>query len=304
MPDMLQLPDDVREWVREVFGACNHAVAAKMSRVPTAHETSLDLTFIERLSRFATPIRFESEWVVRLDAHYLGGGRHFGEWEVADVGLLVMFRRRGALIRTKVALLQSKRLYPDEQGFSEDEAIDYMVGFGRLMQTDEDYLSIIEPRRFTFTKSSHYKAFRVGDRQFEAIRQYEEKYGIPVHYLLYHPLILPHQQVIPISAAEEFDDACEAGCRVIAASTVNSTLGKFDSGYSPSFDDIRRIPSDATAGGAWPGWKLEDFVAVRVLDCHEGYVAADSNDQGLFRVFNRRSGPIAAAVAITFDAPG
>jgi hypothetical protein len=304
MTEILRIPVDVREWIRGVFGACNYAVASKISRVPTAHETSLDLTLIERLSAFATPIRFESEWVVRLDAHYLGGGRHFGEWEVADVGLLVMFRRRGTLIRTKVALLQSKRLYPNEQDFSEDEAIDYMIGFGRLMRRDENYFSIIEPRRFTFTASSRYKAFRVGDRQFEVIRQYEEKYGIPVHYLLYHPLVLPHEVVIPVSVAEGLPVTCEAGCRVIAASTVNSTLGKFDSGYSPSFDDIRRIPASATKDGTWPGWRLEEFVAGRVIDCHEGYVATDPDDQGLFRVFNRRAGPIAAAVAITFDAPG
>jgi hypothetical protein len=200
--------------------------------------------------------------------------------------------------------LQSKRLYPDEQDFSEDEAIDYMIGFGRLMRQNESYLQVVEPRRFTFTGASRYKAFRVGDRQFESIRQYEEQFGIPVHYLFYHPLALPYQQVVPVMASTDTLQECEAGCRVIAARLVHETLGKFDEGYSPSFDDVRLIPAEATSGGKWPGWRLEDFVVDRVMDCHEGYIAVEENDRGLFRVFNRRSGPIAAAVAITFDAPG
>src|SRR5438477_10300348 len=123
----ISVPDDVRNWIRNVFADCNQAVAVKMTRVPTVHETSLDLTLIERLSAFSSPVRFDSEWLVRIDAHYLGGGRHFGQWEIADIGLLVVFRRGGAIVRTKVGLLQSKRLYPDEQEFSEDEAVDYMI---------------------------------------------------------------------------------------------------------------------------------------------------------------------------------
>lgn len=74
------------------------------------HETSLDLTVIEQLSQVASPLRFSGEWLVRLDTHYLGGGRHFGSWEIADLGVLVVFRRRGVVERVKVALLQSKRL--------------------------------------------------------------------------------------------------------------------------------------------------------------------------------------------------
>jgi hypothetical protein len=72
------------------------------------------------------PRTLTSGWTVRIATHYLGGGRHYGEWngwerrwEVADIGVLVMFREAGKLRRTKVALLQSKRLYPDEQEFEE-----------------------------------------------------------------------------------------------------------------------------------------------------------------------------------------
>jgi len=301
----MPVPDDVRSWIRNVFADCNAAVAAKMTRVPTVHETSLDLTFIERLSSHATPVRFDSSWLVRIDAHYLGGGRHFGEWEVADIGVLIIFRQGNKIVRTKVGLLQSKRLYPDEQHFSEDEAIDYMIGFGRLMRIAEDsFLNVTEPRTFTFSGSSRYKAFRVGDHQFEAIRKYEKQYRIPVHYLFYHPLTLPYQQVIPITAAASpSSEPCEVGCRVMAAAAVNKSIGKFDKGYSPQYDDLRSIPTPATEGGKWPGWRLEQFVVDRLMDCHEGHIAVNEQDEGLYLVFNRRSGPIAAAVAITFELP-
>lgn len=300
----IPIPGDVRDWIRSVFRDCNNAVASKVSRVPTIHETSLDLTFIERLSGYATPVRFDSQWLVRIDAHYLGGGRHFGQWEVADIGLLVIFRRGQKIVRTKVALLQSKRLYPDEQAFNEDEAIDYMVGFARLMRiAEESFLKITEPRTFTFTGQSRYKAFRVGDHQFEAIRAYETQYHIPVHYLLYHPLSIPFRRYVPMPATAEANAACEAGCRVISAAEVNVSVGRFDVGYSPRHDDLRSIPSPATQSGLWPGWRLEDFVLDRLLDCHEGHIAADQDDEGLFLVFNRRSGPISAAIAVTFELP-
>jgi hypothetical protein len=59
--------------------------------------------------------------------HGIGSGplRHWRSWEVADIGVLVMFRRKGKLYKSKSALLQSKRLYPNEQPFEEDEPVDY-----------------------------------------------------------------------------------------------------------------------------------------------------------------------------------
>jgi len=139
---MLPIPDDVRDWVRHVFETCSSRTSRKISRIPTVHETSLDLTFIEHFSQFAAAVRLPSEWLIRVDTHYLGGGRHFGQWEIADIGLIVLFRRGGRLVRSKVALLQAKRLYPVEQDFSEDKPVDYAVGFGRLLEPDEEFAQV------------------------------------------------------------------------------------------------------------------------------------------------------------------
>jgi hypothetical protein len=119
------------------------------------------MSFIDRFAGIASPFQFPSGWVVQVSTHYLGGGRHVSDWpplprrwEIADIGILVLFRQRGRLIRSKVALLQSKRLYPDELEWDEDSPLDYMIGFGRLMQPDDDWADVIAPRPFSFTPTA------------------------------------------------------------------------------------------------------------------------------------------------------
>lgn len=288
----IELPPDVIEYIRGVFATCNERTSAKLTRMPTTHETSLDLTFIEALSQFSAPHRTDSEWIVRLDAHYLGGGRHFGEWEIADIGFIVVFRRSGSVQRRKIALLQSKRLYPQEQGFEEDSAVDYMIGFARLMQGDDNDLAAMEDRTFSFSKTCRYKAFKVRDGQYKRIEAYEQQHSIPVHYLLYHPLILPWSQVIPVRGNGPLP-LCGLGAQVKRARDVRAALTSVAENSSPAFSDLHLVT----------GWNLESFVADELLRCREGYIAQGGQDPGLFQVFNRRSGPIAAAIAVTIDEP-
>ncbi len=295
------LPSDVQWYIREVFASCNQRASSKLSSIPTSHETSLDLTFVEHFSQFAAPVAFDSQWIVRLDTHYLGGGRHFGEWEIADVGLLVLFRRRGIVVKSKICLLQSKRLYPTEEAFHEDGPMDYLIGFGRLFESDEDFAESVEPRVFTFSEVSKYKALITEDSQYKAIRSYEEKYKIPVHYMLYNPLELPSTQSFPIASAIDHDGPCIMGTRVLPASALREALRTLSPGSRPSVDDLRTGTNRAYGDDI--GWKLEDFVVEHLLTCKQGYVAERRDDNGLRQVFYRRSGPISAAIALTFDMP-
>ena len=48
---------------------------------------------------------------------------------------------------------------------------------------------------------------------------------------------------------------------------------------------------------------MEHFVVNLLLECETGYIANSPDDNGLNYVFNRRTGPISAALAITLDAP-
>lgn len=302
---MIPLPPDVRRWVRDVFASCNTRIAGKMSRIPTAHETSLDMTFIEHFSEFAAPVRFPSEWMVSIDTHYLGGMRHFGNWEIADVGLLFVFRRGGKVVLTKVALLQSKRLYPVEDSFNEDHPLFYAVGFGRLMPPDQPFNEIVAPRAFSFNQTSKYKALLVGDEQYEAIRKYEMAFKIPVHYLLYHPLTIPWTVTLPLTEISTDTTGVDVGCRVVPAADVRKALTNKSKGYSPVLGDLQfLLPEPFTEQANAAGWRLEDFATELVLTCKQGYVVENAaTNEGLFRIFNRRSGPIAAAIALTFDSP-
>jgi len=151
-----------------------------LADMPTTHEATLDAAFIAKAAEFAAPIRFTSQWVVRIDTHFLGGRRHFQNWEIADIGILIHFRRGGQLVRTKVALLQSKRLYAQEEDYEEEDRVDYEIGFARLFRGSSSMEAILAPRMFGFGDDSRYQAIKVLDRQYRLVEEYEAQYMIPV----------------------------------------------------------------------------------------------------------------------------
>jgi hypothetical protein len=307
MPDPpLSIPQAVVNWVRGVFAEVNHRTSVKLSRNANVWETSLDMTVIEQLSQFSAPFKFPSNWIVRIETHYLGGGRYWGRWEVADLGILIVFRRSSQVLATKVALLQSKRLYADEiENAAEDIELDYAIGFGRLLESDSEYRSVVKPRTFHFSSQSRYRALEYSGDQYKAILKYTQDTSIQVHYLLYNPLTLPWTVVVPVINGSTPKSTEETVCcRAIGAGVLDTKLraASVAAGDNPSFAQIC---------GADPhrpdldNWRLETFVADLVLGCKEGYLAGKTpfEDEGLFRVFNRRSGPISAAISVTIDAP-
>lgn len=74
----IEIPDDVVAFVRRLFSDSNRLVATDLSTFPAIHEESLDMNLISHFSRRQAPTKFASDWVVRIDAHFIGGGRHFG----------------------------------------------------------------------------------------------------------------------------------------------------------------------------------------------------------------------------------
>lgn len=302
--NQINVPEDVLSHLEGIFEDCNLAVSRKLSKMPNVYETSLDQTFIERLSDHAVPVKLGSGWTVRLATHFLGGGRHFGSWEIADIGFLVMFRHAGRLVRSKVALLQSKRLYPMEAHLDEDAPSNYRVGFGRLLETDEAYLSLSKPRKFRFKQLSEYKALLKGDDQYRHIEEFERYSEIPVYYMLYNPLRVPSSGTVPRTTKRNPRGPNKVGCRIVRSESIREALGSFDSGRVPCYGDLRvrlQAPYDSSPNEA--GWRLEHFVARLLVTCEEGYVAGGRDDDALLPVFAHRSGPIAAAVGVTFDAP-
>ncbi|HEY4100347.1 MAG TPA: hypothetical protein VGM20_05680 [Gemmatimonadales bacterium] len=274
-----------------------------MAHIPTLHETHFDLSLVEHFSNVAAPTVLPSQWVVRMDIHYLGGMHHWGSWEIADIGILFLLRRGGKVRKGKIALLQSKRLYPIEQDFEEDRPIDYQVGFGRLWQSDLSFAKSTEARTFSFSTSARYKALTIDDEQYRAIREYERTHQIPVHYMLYHPTRIPLSQSFPLSPRPYRRRRNDVGVRVVPAAALRDSLASREKGYSPSYGDLLyllRSPFDEEQHSA--GWRLETFVD-ELVSCRQGYVTTSPNDDGVRRVFSERGAPISAAIALTVDQP-
>lgn len=300
------IPKEVIDWIRSVFAEVNQRTSAKLSRLPNVHESSLDMTLIEQLSRYAAPFRFPSDWLLRLDTHFLGGPRYWGAWEIADIGVIVIFRTRGIVMRTKIALLQSKRLYPVEaETPSEDQLIDYEVGFARLLETEQEFKSAVKTRNFTFSEDSRYRALEYQGDQYKAILKYIEQSEIPVHYLFHNPLALPLRATLPVEVDKSSTDGgpCQIGCRVVGARTLDSrfSAAKLKKLENPSFAHVLGKAKEIDNAA----WRLEHFIVDLLMGCKEGYVGGTTpmEDANLFRVFSRRSGPISAAISISIDSP-
>jgi hypothetical protein len=293
----IPLAADVVSYLREVFDIANRRVTARLDRMPTTHEETLDFALIDALAEARGPHQTSSGTVVDVDAHFVGSGRHWDRWEVADLGVIINFRRVNVLLRTKVVLLQSKRLYPREAEFTEDLGLVRPGGFGSLMV--QSLPATLGQHLFRFDETCRYRALQVGDDQWQVIAKYESEFGLPVHYLLYHPNAVPSEARIPVTVPfVPTAGPIAVGIRVISASAVRTMTQAFSRNYAPAFGELR---GDLDR----PGMGLPDFMIDEVLGCREGYMADEGiQNAGLQAVFNRRTGPIAAAIRIDINIPG
>ena len=254
------------------------------------------MTFVEHFTQFGAPRRFSSGWTVRIDTHSLGGLRHwYRRWEIADIGLLVHYRRGGKLLQSKAAVLQSKRLYPEGLSVAEDTQEDYETGFARLADPEDHRVPLYVESRYRFDEQCRYGALRAHDEQCRAIDQYLKTSKIPVYYQLYNPAVLPYEQVVPLTGDESID-SFDLATRIVPARDVLDSLAGRPENYTPRLTDL------AGEGGALNyGWRLEYFVADLLLRCKEGYIFKTLQDENVFNLFNRRGGAISAAVALSLE---
>lgn len=293
-------PPEVHRYVTSAFRTANRSVCEKIERLPNCSEPSLDMSLIEHLSRYGGPRVVAPGWAVRIDIHYLGGLRHFYGWEIADIGVLVFAKQGASVIAQKTALLQSKRLYPIAGGIAEEALEDYRIGFGGLLPSPSSSKSLALSHKFQFTTDSKYKALKTGDDQYLAIEAYEQKQKLDVHYLLYNPWSLDAEYSFPLREKKNpLGPAGNGGCRVVPASTLREALSAKPKGQSPTFNDVKNSMNSLASGSA--GWRLEYFVSDLLLKCKQGNLFEGLNQDNIFSLFNRRSGPIAAAVAVTVE---
>jgi hypothetical protein len=294
------VPPEAIDWVRSVFAHANRSVTGLLSTIPTHHEPELDMALLAALNQ-APPIANPGGWTVYIQTHFLGGRRHFYNWEVADIGFLVIFRDRGKVLRIKVGLLQSKRLYPIERKQLPDFKEKFQVGFATLLKTPEAFRVLASGRTFSFTDDSAYAAMAVGDEQEKALAAYSKMSGIPVYYLLYNPARIPWTATVPATKLAPYPNV-KVGCRVVGAAHLRTALAGKADGYHPTFGDVIAA-GEPFVGTHRGGWRLEHFVADLLMQCREGHVVTGETDHVLENLFYRRSGPIAAAIAVTVEAP-
>jgi hypothetical protein len=294
-------PPAIYKYVKGAFRGANKRACEKLARLPNCPEQALDMTLIDYLSGYAAPAVVAPGWFVHIDVHFLGGLRHFYHWEIGDIGVLIFAKQGGTVVANKVAVLQSKRLYPNQGSVIEQTAEDFRIGMGTLLPGGHE-ASLGQSHLFPFSPASKYKALIVEDDQYKAIRDYETQHQIPVHYLLYNPWTIPITYTFPVSGFPRLGRAANGGVRVAPAERLRAVLAGHNSGYQPSFNDLDQVVSNKTAHAS--GWRLEYFMADLVMKCEQGRLFESLKEDDIYALFNRRSGPIAAAVAVTIEQVG
>ncbi len=295
----IDTPRDVFEWVTDVFWQCNMRISEKLTNNPNIPEQSLDLTWVEHFSQFTSPVTLGSSWTVKVETHYLGGLRHYYNWEIADIGVLLFIRRGGRVATSKVALLQSKRLYPTTDRVREEHPSDYETGFARLADPEDLQTPITLEAEFEFNEDCRFGALIAGSTQIRAIAAYQRENNLLVYYQLYNPWSLPIVQRIPLSTYARPSTELTHGVIIVPASRVHEYLRTQVEGHRPTLRELGTICDDAFAYG----WPLEVFAGDLFLSCREGSPFETIEDERIQNLFYRRTGAIAAAIAITVEKP-
>lgn len=245
--------------------------------MPNTHEPALDDLLINELNA-SIPTYLEDDQIeVVIQAHFLGSRAMYQRKEVADIALFATVTRDGQS-KEKVALIQTKRLYPTE--------------------TLERPL---DPKRrhFSFDANSKYEALEAASRQMQTVDLYRLVAGLPVYYGFYNPLQFLGPRPSPPTPSEirQVDKMKNhIGCRILTATQAHAAISLLDPGLSPSYYDLKH------PGGA-PGitnvdWRLETFVAEEFLPCRQGTLVNKAEFPQLYRLLQERDAPHLAEVKI------
>jgi hypothetical protein len=298
----IEFPPDVRAYVKGVFASCNDSLSADLALFPAIHEESLDMHFVAHFSKHQRPVILRSKWLVRIDAHFIGGGRHFGTWEVADIGLMMIFRKRGKVIRSKIVLLQSKKLYAEPLKYVQEDPDFRRFGLGRLLVSDAEHRDLVADKVLQFDHTSKYLAFKKANGQQEAMEQFEKRFGIRMYYLFYNPIAIPHRISQPLQEIPKLGKN-EIGCRVIPKEKLDIALAKMNKGHIPSYAEIKFMLPTEFENEHSAGWRLEHFAGDLMMDCKEGLIDDSPNFKTMLDLMNQKARPMSSAISITYDMP-
>lgn len=289
------IPDDAVDWFRAVFAEANRRVTERLLNVPNIRETALDDGLIEAIIPYSPPRLLPSGAVVEMNVHNIGGLRRLGPWETADIAVLVFVYRNGALVSQKIGLLQSKRLYPSNNDVDDEDPVGFAYGMNKFLRRDPNSPLGRLHREFEFTADCHYGALKAGSDQVAVIDRLNEEFGDAVYYLLYNPPIIPTRVRYPVVSYQTITQP-PLGCRVYAPTDIDAALTGLDDGQTPTFAELE-------AAGSSSNWRLETWAADLLLRCKVGQQFGEDRQEIVGRLLERRSGPIAAAIAVSIALP-
>jgi len=288
------LPSDAVAHFHDAFANANRLVSERLINIPNARETSLDDALIEFLIPSSAPRILASGAVVEMDIHNIGGLRRLYTWETADIAVLIFVYRGSALLAQKIGLLQSKRLYPDNNDVQDDDPLAFKYGMNRFLKRDPNSPLGMLNRQYDFNEESTYAALKAGSEQIAVMEKLNNEFGEAVYYLFYNPPSIPASTIYPVREYLHCADA-PVGCRVHPTRSVNLALLEAKEGSSPTYAQL----SQAAAGD---DMRLEAWIA-ELLKCNVGQRFDKSNEELVSRLLERRSGPIGAAIAISIALP-
>lgn len=290
-----RIPKDAVDWVRSVFAEANRQSTQRLINLPNIRETSLDDGLVEAITVNSAPRLLASGAGVELHVHNIGGLRRIGQWETADIAVLVFVYRGSNLVVQKIGLLQSKRLYPSNGDVDDNDPVGFRYGLNGMFHRDgKSPLSKLR-RKFEFNDASVYGQIKAGTEQLDTIDDFNKRFGEAIYYLLYNPPDLPSTVHYPLTEARRVF-APPLGCRVVRARDVHRIVRGMQAGQSPTVGQLQTSPKVAN-------WQLEAWVADELLKCRVGQQFDESKDEMIGQMIERRSGPIGAAIAVDIALP-
>ncbi|MGO7018576.1 hypothetical protein [Rhizobium leguminosarum] len=254
----------------------------------------MDDALIEALIPSSAPRLLPSGAVVEMDIHNIGGLRRVYTWETADIAILVFVYRGSSVLAQKIGLLQSKRLYPENNDVQDDDPVGFKYGLNRFLRREPNSPLTMLNRQYDFNQDSRYGALKAGSEQVGVMDNLNTAFGEAVYYLFYNPSSLPVSTRYPVREYLRCEKP-EIGCRVVSTKSVDVALGQLKEGASPSYAEVANAAGDNQL-------RLESWVS-ELLKCKVGQRFDESKETLVGRLLERRSGPIGAAIAISVVLP-
>jgi hypothetical protein len=286
------IPSDVIDFIKRAFEDADRAVTTVLDNNPNVRESSLDDIFVSSFIPKSMPTSLGSGATVTMNIHNIGGLRRIGRWEVADIAVIIHVASRKAVLGQKIGFLQAKRLYPYLRDIDDEDPIGFRYGMNGLLLPDLERAQYSLFKDFNFNTHCRYGGYDVD--QNKRIEEFNQKHGETIFYLFYNPSSIPMRIKHPVRAMST-PAQISLGSRVSRAHEVTQAAKSTSGGGGPTRTMIAKHSKLSD-------WRVADWSA-DLLACKVGKQFSQNDEEFLFGIMERRSGPIAAAIQVSIDLP-